>query len=169
MPILVFLGRVEGVARKTLRVLVVALFTIMSSLVFAQVVCRFVFKNSLTWSEELARFTLIWLIYLASILAYAEKVHISVDALVILLTGKLGKAVQILNRVCVVVFTVAIMLGAIEFIPTTSLQLTPAAEIPMSYAYAAVPVGMAFICLIAIKQIFQVIHDDPSANGEAKP
>ena len=42
----------------------VFLMSFMTLLVFVQVVMRYVFNNSLSWSEELARYTFIWLIYI---------------------------------------------------------------------------------------------------------
>lgn len=44
--------------------LCVALMSVMTVVIFVQVVMRYVFHNSLTWSEEFARYCFIWLIYL---------------------------------------------------------------------------------------------------------
>ena len=41
----------------------VFLMSLMTVLIFLQVVMRYVMHNSLSWSEELARYTFVWLIY----------------------------------------------------------------------------------------------------------
>ena len=47
-------------------------------LVFLQVVMRTVFKNSLSWSEELARYLFIWQTWLGVSIAFKEDEHIKV-------------------------------------------------------------------------------------------
>ena len=46
----------------------------MSIIIFIQVVCRYVFQNSLTWSEEMARYMFVWLGYF-SVSYTARKAH----------------------------------------------------------------------------------------------
>ena len=60
--------------------LCVALMSVMTVVIFVQVVMRYVFHNSLTWSEEFARYCFIWLIYLG--ISYGCKImkHIKIDA-----------------------------------------------------------------------------------------
>lgn len=157
MAFLRALGKAEAVIRKLLEAVVFLLFALMTVLVFSQVFTRFLTNNSLTWSEELSRFTLIWLIYMASILAYGEKVHIAVDALTVTLRGKLAKAVQLVNRVCVLAFVGFITAGAVEFIPTTALQQSPANGIVMAHVYFAIPVSMVFMGLITLKDIYGIL------------
>lgn len=47
-------------------------------LVFLQVIMRTVFKNSLTWSEELSRYIFIWQIWLGASTALKYNEHIRV-------------------------------------------------------------------------------------------
>ena len=46
----------------------------MSIIIFIQVVCRYVFQNSLTWSEEMARYMFVWLVYF-SVYRKKRKAH----------------------------------------------------------------------------------------------
>ena len=58
----------------------VFLMSFMTLLVFVQVVMRYVFNNSLSWSEELARYTFIWLIYIGISYGCKLRKHIKIDA-----------------------------------------------------------------------------------------
>ena len=167
MSVLRTVETAERIIKKILEFMVFVLFAAMSTLVFAQVCIRFLTTSSLTWSEELSRFILIWLIYMASILAYSDKIHIVVDALVSILKGRLSFAVQLINRACVFVFAVCITLGAVEFMPTTAFQESPANGIIMSYVYAAIPISMVFIALIALKEICLLLRG--GARPDASP
>ena len=42
---------------------IIPLMFAMSIIIFIQVVMRYAFQNSLTWSEELARYLFVWLVY----------------------------------------------------------------------------------------------------------
>lgn len=162
------LDNIEAVVKRVLHRLVFILFALMSCLVFAQVCTRFLTNHSLTWSEELSRFILIWLIYLASVIAYVEKGHIIVDVLVMQLKGAAAKAMQLISCLCVLAFGVFIILGAWEFIPTTAMQKSPANGIVMSHVYIAIPVSMALLVLATVKQIIGLFVPGPQDEMEGK-
>ena len=42
-------------------VCLVTMFIVMVAAIFLQVIMRFVFNNSLTWSEELGKFIFVWI------------------------------------------------------------------------------------------------------------
>ena len=166
MPLLHILGKLELVTKKALAVLVFLLFATMTVLTFAQVVSRFFLNASLSWSEELARFSLVWLIFTASILTYGDKMHIAVDALTMRLTGMTSHVVQLVNRLCVLAFCVVIVLGAVQFLPATAIQKSPACGIFMSYVYIAIPISMIFMGLITIKEICAIITGMRQPKGD---
>ena len=53
----------------------------MTLVVAAQVLSRYLFNHSLFWSEELARYFLVWLSFLGASVAYRRKVHPGIDLL----------------------------------------------------------------------------------------
>lgn len=159
----------ESAIRTVLKGLVALLFIVMVVLIFAQVFTRFLTTSSLTWSEELSRFVMIWLIYLASILAYADNAHIAVDALLVTLRGRLEAGVQVLNRICVLAFVCIVVAGAVEFMPTTLMQEAPATGITMAYVYTIIPLSMIFMGVVCIRQIVQIVAGRPgAANGKGE-
>ena len=52
----------------------------MSIIIFIQVVMRYVFQSSLTWSEELARYMFVWLVYFSVSYTARREKHIRIDA-----------------------------------------------------------------------------------------
>ena len=147
----------ELIIKRIMQVMVTVLFSIMAILVFAQVFTRFFTSYSLTWSDELSRFVMLWLIYSASILAYADNVHIMVDALIVFLKGRLSRMVQILSRLFVVLFACLVVAGAVKFLPTVTMQEAPATGLIMVWVYITIPISMIFTGLIAIRQICLII------------
>ena len=48
-------------------------------IIFMQVIMRYFFNTSLTWSEELSRYIFIWQVWLGSSIAFVDNQHIRVD------------------------------------------------------------------------------------------
>ena len=71
----------------TERVVAVALFAALFLTVLLQVFTRYVLGTPLTWTEEIARYLLIWTTFVAAAYVSARRLHISVD----LLVSKLGE------------------------------------------------------------------------------
>jgi len=67
---------------------VVWTMAVMTLLVFCQVVMRYVFRNSLSWSEELARFIFMWLSWIGASYAVKERSHFRVEMFADLMKGR---------------------------------------------------------------------------------
>ena len=83
----------------------VFLMSFMTLLVFVQVVMRYVFNNSLSWSEELARYTFIWLIYIGISYGCKLRKHIKIDAALYLFPKKVRPYVVLLGDILSVSYT----------------------------------------------------------------
>ncbi len=60
--------------------IIIPLIFAMSFIIFIQVITRYVFHNSLTWSEELARYLFVWLVYFSVSFTARRQKHIRIDA-----------------------------------------------------------------------------------------
>ena len=123
---------------------VTALLGTMIAVVFLQVIFRFVIKGSLPWSEELARYVMVWAVFIGASMGAKSGAHIGVEAFVKVLPEGWKKPLVIVSAAfsvlfCGVVFALSAKVGINIF---TSGQVSPAMEIPMYWAYAAVPVGI---------------------------
>lgn len=129
----------------TERVLTCAALLLTLALVITQVVSRYIFNSPFTWTEEVARFALVWLAFLGAGFVMARRTHIVVDLLVEKL-GLVGKRVVNVFAISVVLISAVMMTwaGAELAIRTAALK-SPAAGIPMPFLYSAVAVGFALI------------------------
>lgn len=129
-------------------------------LVFVQVVMRYVFSNSLSWSEELARYLFLWQIWLGASYAVKEHKHLRIEILQDFIKDPR-------KRKMYDVFVMVLWLGFSIFLTSESASLTilqfqrnqvsPAMRIPMAYAYASVPVGCGLMSLRLIGEIVKTI------------
>lgn len=123
----------------------VVLMSLMTIIIFIQVIARYVLHNSLSWSEELARYLFIWIIYLG--ISYGCKVmkHIKIDACMALFPRKARPYVELIGILIFLAFAVYIAVTGFDL---TMKQIplnrnSPAMGLPMQYVYAAPAVGMA--------------------------
>lgn len=125
-------------------VFLVILMSLATIVVAAQVFTRFVTKTPLPWSEELARYMFLWLVWVGAAYATKERKHIRIDVL----TNKLP---QLGQKVCLILTTIIWILFVI-FMAYISLSLTSSVAaggqtgtgsgIPMWIPYASIPTGM---------------------------
>ena len=80
------------------------IFGVIVSIMFIQVVFRYIFNNSLSWSEELIRFLFVWLTFLGGALAINNKSHIAVEFFIELLPVKYLKYTKIFNLILITAF-----------------------------------------------------------------
>ncbi len=131
-------------------------------LIFVQVLMRYVFKNSLSWSEELARYVFLWQTWIGASLAVKERRHLRVEVLANLFSGQNRRIFELL--ILSIWFCFCLFLGYQGSKLTLFLfqrgQTSPALGIPMGYAYASVPVGCFLMAYRLILEVRFVLKSD---------
>jgi TRAP-type C4-dicarboxylate transport system permease small subunit len=128
--------------------------TMMLFLIFLQVIFRYVLHNSLTFSEELARYLFVWTVFLCSAVVARDNGHIIVGALTERLKGKKAKYVKIAAYISTMIFVVILFYQGLKMMKLSSFQHSPALGISMSWVYLAIPVAMfVMFCNVLILTI----------------
>ena len=120
---------------------------LLSVLVFIQVVFRYALDLPLFWTEEAARYCLVWASLLGAGVALKRGEHIAVTYIVERLPPVLHRPVLLLSRVCIGVILGVVLWGGIRLVAVTHFQVSPALQIPMSVPYMSVPVGAAIMLI----------------------
>jgi TRAP-type C4-dicarboxylate transport system permease small subunit len=133
------------------------LITGMTLLIAVQVFLRYIMNASLSWSEELARYMFIWLIYLG--ISYGAMImrHIRIEAALGVFPKKWRPYVVILGDVLFLVFSVYVCYVSCQTVmrQITIGQTSPGLGLQMWVVYAAPCVGFAFT---AIRQIQTIVY-----------
>jgi TRAP-type C4-dicarboxylate transport system permease small subunit len=124
---------------------IVAGLTVMTLVLFAQVVARYLFDSGLSWSEELARYTMIWVVYLGTAVVYRDNSHISVTALEESLSPKVRLYLKLFQKTVSLVFVGLIGWFASRTLELAALQSSPNMSIPMNYIYLVFPISSVLI------------------------
>ncbi|MCO6490766.1 MAG: TRAP transporter small permease [Phaeodactylibacter sp.] len=105
---------------------------------------RYAMGSQASWSEELARFLLIWIGILGSAYAAGKNMHLSIDLLMPRLQKQGQKRLYMVISSLVILFALAVMvIGGIRLIYITQVlgQLSPALRVPMAMVYSVVPLS----------------------------
>lgn len=138
-------------------VLLVFFAGLMVIVIALQIAMRYIFNSSLSWSEELARYCFIWLVFIGVSLAVKRDKHMRVDVIFLVLKGKKKLFFEMLANVFFLFFTfIAIYYGyqITEKILTWG-QTSPGLHLPMWLVYIAGPVGLGLTAIRLIQKLIQ--------------
>jgi TRAP-type C4-dicarboxylate transport system permease small subunit len=123
------------------------IFWLLAFIVFLQFFTRYVLNDSLSWTEEIARYGLMWVVFIGGAMVTRRNTHIAVELLSnVMKPGPLRAALLAL-----VDFIKLAFLGLLAFVSLTitermRLQRMTVFDLPMSYVYA----GVAFGCFLML-------------------
>ncbi|ARI78670.1 TRAP transporter small permease [Halobacillus mangrovi] len=140
---------------KVLGIVLALLLMVMSVVVFYQVFSRFVLDESLRWSEELARYIMIWSVFIGSALALRKMELIAVDAIKEVLSEKYKNILVIFIYTLSIVFLLVLVNYGFQLAGSVMGQTSPAMRISMAWAYAAIPIGSIFMIINIIAVILE--------------
>lgn len=157
MTLIGFFKKLDGMLTGIEERLIYLLLASMLTIVFLAVLNRFLIQLPMSWSDEVARYLMIWAAFVGASLGIKRSVHISVDALVHAMPPAARRSVtQLGNVVCFTFCAWFFYIGA-EFIVRLidAGQLSPALRLPIYYAYAAVPCGFA---LMSVRYLINFVY-----------
>lgn len=118
----------------------------MTIVVATQVFFRYVLNQSLFWSEELARFLLVWLSFLGASVAYRRKVHPGIDVLTSRMPDIFHRLCAIIVHVVSLIFFLVMIFYGCRFAYFVRLQISPALYVPKWIIFSIVPAsGLIFL------------------------
>lgn len=117
------------------------LLLIMAILVFANVVLRYAVGMSLPWVEEITRYMMIWVAWLAVGLAMREGAHIAIDNLQNALPAPAAKVLRIFVFASIVAFFAAVAWFGLQYSLFAWRQESAVLRLSLGAIYLAIPVG----------------------------
>ena len=121
-----------------------------------QIVFRVCFE-ALTWSEELCRYLLVWSTFVGASCVYKHAGHINITIVQDLLSPKGRKVLKLLVQLLCGAFFVMMIYYGFIYVGKQGAQLSPAMRIPMSFMYAAIPVGGILMGWHAVDAILELL------------
>jgi TRAP-type C4-dicarboxylate transport system permease small subunit len=138
--------------------LAVAILLAMTAVITLQIVCRFFF-TALSWSEELARYLMIWLTFLGASMGVKRGAHIAVTFAISPLPKAVRKGLELLvYALCLYFFSTVAYYGW-RLMNMQAYQVSAGLGISMRYVYVSLPVGGVICSIHVLNQILTTLSE----------
>lgn len=122
--------------------IVMVIFWSLAFIVFLQFFTRYVLNDSLSWTEEIARYGLMWVVFIGGIMVTRRNTHIAVELMSNLMPPGPARAALLAGVDFVkLIFLALLAYFAITIVDRMGLQRMTVFDLPMSYVYYGVAVG----------------------------
>ena len=143
------------------RWLLLVFYAFVVSVIFVEVVRRFVFQYSSIWGEETARYAFIYLVWIGAAAAVKDRAHIRIDIIFRFLPSRGVAILYLLGDIITLVFACAALYWSLESV-ATSLRFgaaTHGLRINQAWFSFAVPFGFSLILVRLVQSIRRDISD----------
>jgi len=127
--------------------LMIIFYMILVVALFLQVFTRFVLKMPFFWTDELARYMFICMLFFGAGIAFFEDSHIKLEIFTSKLPLKFKKIHEIILKIIIIIYLIIVTWKGFELIHYIHRQTTPALQISRAYPYLAIPIGSVVMIL----------------------
>ncbi|MGJ9383128.1 TRAP transporter small permease [Salipaludibacillus sp. CF4.18] len=155
----------ERVVKKTNRIvenLTCTLFVVMVLLVFLQIVSRVLFSSSFAWTEELARYLMIWITFLGASVGFQYSSHISVEYFINKFKPRYAKWMQVTASTACLIFLSVLLIKGIDIIDRSMIQKSASLRIPIGFIYYIMPISAILMAINIIDITLKTIRVNPT-------
>jgi TRAP-type C4-dicarboxylate transport system permease small subunit len=143
---------------KALEILLIVLMIALVLDVVWQVAARYLVKSPSSFTDELARFLLIWVGLFGSAYALGKKRHLAIDILPSKLEGKRKALLLNFINILVIAFVISVLIiggTRLVYITLSLNQISPALGIPLGYVYLSLPLSGLFMVYYSLHDLIE--------------
>lgn len=164
------LDRLCAVLLALCRALTMVLVAAIAAIITASVFWRYVLNDALSWAEELAKYSMVWLTFAGAPLALAKGAHIAIELLPSSLPERARHGVLLLAATIVVALLAVLLYYGVLFTWNGRRQvMIMLGGWSMAWLFAAVPFGVAVMLVVATSQLLRHLRglfDPLEVRGE---
>lgn len=159
LAIIRVLSAVNFVQLSVMRLGAMLLVIAVAAIVCAGVFFRYVLNDSLSWSEELAKYAMLWLVFLAAPIALRLGVHPNIEILVARFPSTLKRAILTLVHLGVCVFCSYLAVKSHGFAWNGKTQVAiSVGDVSMYWFFVSIPVGLVGMALVSLQQFLEDVY-----------
>jgi TRAP-type C4-dicarboxylate transport system permease small subunit len=163
---------IRSIIDRSLEGLLISVMGFMVCNVIWQVLTRFLLRNPSSYTEELARYLLIWLGLLGAGYCVGQKAHLAIDLLTTSLEGRVKHVCSLFGHFMILVFALLVLvLGGTRLVYTTLAykQTSAALQIPLGWVYLALPLSGMLTVFYCVHSILNEAQSLLGQSFEEKP
>ena len=134
----------------------VALFIVLNTQIFT----RYVLGAPLSWTEEVARYLFVWMVFVGSAGALLSRSHVAIEMFVEALDQRKRLAVHLLCDILSLSFLVMLAYWSTRTLGRVWAVSTSALELPSGILYSAVPLSALLMIIRLLQRLARDIRED---------
>lgn len=146
--------RIDKILGKTL----ILIMSIMVINVLWQVFSRYFLGSPSSFTDELARYLMIWVGVLGAAYVSGKNKHVAIDVLPSKLSEKTQKKLKLIVKILIILFSLfALVIGGSRLVYITYVlqQYSPALQMPLAAVYMVLPISGVLIIYYKISDIIK--------------
>lgn len=144
-----------GGMNQIIKMILNVMLFMMVILIFLQVIFRFIFESPLAWTEESARFLLVWITFLGAAYAMSTRAHIGIDVFVNLFPKKVKNVVTVISWLAGLIFFFILVYQGYNLAIKNMAQTSSTLNIPMGYIYYVIPISGLILIINATDKLVE--------------
>ena len=152
--------KLDKIVSKIEELIAVIGLSAMSIITIVAVFFRYVLQNPIIWSEEAARYLMVWSTLLGISIATRQKAHLGIDILVSMAPKKAQRALEITSGALMIVMFVFLTFVSVLFIQNAMKtgNVSPMLRIPFYLIYLALPIGFGLSAIRSVQNLVDIIR-----------
>ena len=131
----------------------------MAVLVFLQVLCRYLLKAPLDWSEEMSTFAFAWMALLGASIGLRSDEHPRLDIFLKRFPGQLRKAAQVVVNLSILFMLLVLLIYGARLMMAMRMQSTAALGYSVAFVYAVLPFSAAIMLVHVLAQTIDLLRN----------
>ena len=128
---------------------------VLTVVMILQIFCRKVLNNSLSWSDEMGGYLLVWIALYGAVTALYEHKHLAIDAIVNKMSIGAQQKVRLIVNCLVTLFLMIIFYYSLPLMTQLSGMTAVSLPIPRSVIYSPLLITSVFSIVLLINDILQ--------------
>lgn len=132
---------------------------ILAIVMMMQIFCRKVLNDSLTWSDEMGGYLLVWIALFGAVTALFEKKHLAIDSLIDRMPKKVQNVMRIVIDVLIIIFLIIVFYFSIPLMTKLTGMTAISLPIPQTFIYSPLVITTLFSTVILINDMIKDIQN----------
>jgi TRAP-type C4-dicarboxylate transport system permease small subunit len=142
------LDRVERILRSGLSIAASLVLSAIAVICFVEVILRYVYGDSFPWYDEFVGYLLVWLTFLAAVLAQSHRQHIGIENLLERLPEGRRRVVELLNHSLIFAVHVVLLVYGAQLVARFLSENAITLPVPMGIVYSVIPAYAALMLVV---------------------
>jgi len=126
-----------------------------------QVFTRYALNDPLFWTEEMVRYTTVWLTFVGAAAGSLYGDHMDMNLFLEVKSRRFQAWHQAFLQLVILVFCVIVIWQGTRFCLLNGMQTAPATGLPMVYVYGATVVGGVMLAIVSVHKLLLALHQEP--------